>query len=389
MSVVSSGGLAAEPTLADRSGEGHLESARATAAPVGGIDLVRGPIRYVIGAAPVGVLLVLGAGGFFVDDPMYATGLAAVIVAFVIFAILATRVPVAFRRLRESAVVSPADQPRLDTFEQGATSLMNGRWQLIGALGGAILDFARFPVGVGGLDVLFGAGPRSLMHASLLRLASMGAEIVLGAIIGLVLWRSILLGITVFRFGHEFRLNLKLNNPDKCGGFRPLGDVCLLNASLYSAPAVWLGAWIVIAPRSDLYRTLYVEQHIVFLAITTLLAFVAFFVPLWTIHTEMLREAALLRPDVDKVAQQIDTLSRRLLERSSELSTDEAATIAKDLDIQQATYARVNQIPTWPIDVRLALRFGASQVIPAMSLLGLSGPIVDAAGKLASFAAPS
>ena len=138
-----------------------------------------------------------------------------------------------------------------------------------------------------------------------------------------------------------------------------------------------------------LYGARYFELHAVFLGILAVLAPVTFIAPLWTIHLEMLRESTRLRVEVDQVGQQIDRLSRELLERSEEMSADEAAAKAHDLEIRQDSYKRTEHIPTWPIDVSLALRFGTSQVIPLLGLTGLSKPVVDAIGRFGSFITPS
>jgi hypothetical protein len=354
------------------------------------IRLVRGrPAAAVLIGAPIAVVVVLIVGGFYLDDPMYATGLGAVLVGFVVFGVLVGRAPWAFERLVDSGVVRPSDVTTYRAFLCRETETMNHRRQLFGAVGGAVAGFARFPIQAAPFGGLLGDGPASLFRASPLRLADIAAETVLGAIAGLVLWRILILGVTIFRLGRTFDLQLKLNHPDGCGGFRPLGDVCLISASVLSVPAVFLGFWIAVAPRTDLYRSLYLEQHVVFLGITVVLAFAAFLVPLWTIHEEMVQEAGRLGREVDKVAEQIDRLSRTLLDRSAKLSADEAAAVAKDLEVRQATYQRIQRIPTWPIDLRLALRFGTSQLVPLLSLTGLSGPIVDAIGRLAMFASPS
>jgi hypothetical protein len=160
------------------------------------------------------------------------------------------------------------------------------------------------------------------------------------------------------------------------------------NALLVTVPAIYLAAWIVLAPRMH-YGTTYVGLHTSFLAVLAVLAPLTFIAPLWTVHGGMLRESARLRSEVDQVGQQINRLSRELLERSEEMSADEAAAMAHDLDIRQSNYKRTEQIPTWPIDPSLALRFGTSQLIPLLSLTGLSKPIVDAIDRFGTFVAPS
>ncbi len=51
--------------------------------------------------------------------------------------------------------------------------------------------------------------------------------------------------------------------------------------------------------------------------------------------------------------------------------------MTRDLEILQQIYRRNEQIPTWPIDVRLPVKFGAAQVVPLLGFTGLSKPVVD------------
>jgi hypothetical protein len=132
-----------------------------------------------------------------------------------------------------------------------------------------------------------------------------------------------------------------------------------------------------------MYGTTYVGLHTAFLGVLAVLAPVTFIAPLWTIHQTMVREATRLRVEVEQLGQQIDRLSRDLLERSDELTPDQVAALARDVEVRQESYKRSEKIPTWPIDVGLAVRFGTSQAIPLLSLTGLSKPLVDAVAGLA------
>jgi hypothetical protein len=388
---VSNGGAAGStPTAIDSVSREAATDDQAGQETAGTIVVVRNPaVQGLLLAVPILVGLVLVAGGFYVNDPMFATGLGAVIVAFVMYHVFAHRIPEAFKRLRDREVIVVKDRSAYAAFEERSTFWLNHPGQIVAGLFGALAAFVRFPIQVGGLDRLFGSGPGSFARAGPIRLADIAGEMILGFAIGLVIWRMGITAWRISRLGGHFTLRLKLNHPDGCGGFRPLGDLCLLNASLLTVPAVYLATWIVLSPRIPRYAGLYTELHVVLLATVMVLATLAFIAPLWSIHGEMLRESARLRPEVDQVGQQIDRLSRQLLDQSGDLSADEAAAVAKDLDIRQANYKRIERIPTWPIDVNLALRFGTSQLIPLLSLTGLSGPIVDAIGRLGGFVAPS
>jgi hypothetical protein len=346
-------------------------------------------VQGLLFAAPIAVAVALVGGGFYVNDPMYATALGADIVAFVMYHVFAHRIPGAFNGLRDREVVAIEDRPAFAAFQDRTTYWLNHPAQIAPGLFGAAVAFVRFPIQAGGLVALFGGGPGSFGRTTPIGLADMAGETILGFALGLVLWRMGITAWRISRLGELFTLRLKLNHPDGCGGFRPLGDLCLLNASLLSVPAVYLAVWVVAAPRMPKYADLYLGLQAGLLGFIMVLAALAFLAPLWSIHGEMLRDAARLRPEVDQVGQQIDRLSRRLLGQSGELSAEEASAVAHDLEIRQESYKRIERIPTWPIDVNLAVRFGTSQLIPLLSLTGLSGPIVDAIGRIGKFLAPS
>ena len=350
-------------------------------------------LKRLLMAAPVavGVALVLGVvvGQFSLDDPMYLSGLFTVLVALVVFQGFARRIPDSFERLQTRQVVRPTDRAKFADFKKGTTRLLNHPIGIVFGVMFVAFALLRFVV-VGVFDLFTGPGTYSF-DAYWPLLLTMVAESLLGLALGLVLWRMLVVAMKVRELGDRFDLQVQLNHPDKCGGFRPLGDLCLWNALLVTVPAIYLGVWVVLAPTLQdkagkfIYGTTYVELHSAFLVFLAVLAPVTFLWPLWSIHAEMLRESARLRAEVDQAGQQIDRLSRDLLDRSSELSADEAAAIAHDLEVRQENYKLTERIPTWPIDLNLALKFGTSQVIPLLGLTGLSSPIVDAIDRFGSF----
>jgi hypothetical protein len=360
------------------------------------IKVVSSPaLERLLIAAPIAVGIVLAVGifigGYSLADPMLVSGFLAVIAALVIFQGFARRIPDAFERLRAREVVRAVDQAKFVEFQRSTTRLLNHPASIVAGVVFVVFALARFALtaeGIGGFLANLGTGYAPYV-------AEVVGEASLGFVLGLILWRMLIVAVQVRDLGDRFELRLQLNHPDKCGGFRPLGDLCLWNALLVSVPAIYLGFWIVLGPTLKdaaghlLYGARYFELHAVFLGILAVLAPVTFIAPLWTIHLEMLRESTRLRVEVDQVGQQIDRLSRELLERSEEMSADEAAAKAHDLEIRQDSYKRTEHIPTWPIDVSLALRFGTSQVIPLLGLTGLSKPVVDAIGRFGSFITPS
>jgi hypothetical protein len=329
--------------------------------------------RALLIAAPVGAAIVLA---LFARDPMFASGLVTVIAAFVVFHVFISRIPDAFVRLATRKVIDSEAQERLAKFESAMEAALNDRRAF--ALGAvfAVFGLARFPVQAGGFGEFAAALARSLDAGQPLLLLDAIAEASIGFILGLMAWRMLVVAWSIRRLGHAFALRIQLGHPDGCGGFRPLGDLCLWNALLVTVPAIFLGFWVVLAPKFG-YGDTYVGLHTTLLGVLIVLATVTFLAPLWSAHLAMRRDAERLRQEVDEVGQTIDRLSRDLLARADELTPEESGKMTRDLEIQQQIYRRNEQIPTWPIDVRLAVKFSAAQVVPLLGFTGLSKPIVD------------
>jgi hypothetical protein len=346
----------------------HPRPARAE--PDGPIKVVTSELqRALLIAAPVGAAIVLA---LFARDPMLASGLVTVIAAFVVFYVFISRIPDAFVRLATRKVIDSEAVDGLVRFETAMEASLND-WRAVAVCAVcAVFGVARFPVQDGGIAEF----ARHLDAGGPLFLLNVIAEAAIGFIVGLVAWRMLVVGWSIRRLGDAFVLRIQLGHPDGCGGFRPLGELCLWNALLVTVPAMFLGFWVVLAPKFGYDRT-YVGLQTTVLGVLLLLATVTFLAPLWSVHLAMQQDAKRLRQEVDEVGQTIDRLSRELLARADELTPDESEKMTRDLEIQQQIYHRNEQIPTWPIDVRLAVKFSAAQVVPLLGFTGLSKPIVD------------
>ncbi len=64
--------------------------------------------------------------------------------------------------------------------------------------------------------------------------------------IGIMAWRVIAISIKIRKFGKEFYLRPQLTHADKCGGLKPLGNLCLCNALIVLIPGVYLGGWVLV-----------------------------------------------------------------------------------------------------------------------------------------------
>lgn len=345
-----------------------------------------GRLFVLVAAVPILTTAVLVALRFVPGDPMLATGLGAVVIGFVVFLVFASRIPEAFALVRLRGLVPANHIARYLDFERGISRALNSRMSLVFGGAGAVAGFARYPVAAGGIDPLVGQGPRAVGVWGPVAIADMVGETLIGAAAGLAIWRMLVVGLKVYELG-RLPLQIQLGHPDRCGGFKPLGDLCLWNALILSVPGVFLGWWILVGPASQ-YGSRYVALHSLLASVVVVLATVAFLLPLWRIHRVMVESARGLRDDIEQHGQRIDELTRKLIAAREDLPDESWERLAKDLERRQALYRANEKVPTWPIDVRLAVKFGTSQAVPLLGITGLGKPAIDAIKALTSFIDP-
>ncbi len=374
---------------------------------------IRSPIlRGVVFIAPWMILAIVVLYGGFLGDPMFGSGLVAAALALFTFQLVMQRIPETFGTLwsrnliaRKPDAIELASAPAsvnsaavlgdeqsvtqpYDAFIKDVERWLNHRWSWGLGILFAILGFARFPYQSGGLNEFWRQLLRDLPRLSWTDWVDIVGEPFIGFIIGLLVWRMIVAAVKVRELGKRFDLNVQLGHPDGCGGLEPLGNLCLWNALLVTIPGVFLGAWIILGPRSQ-YGNLYVELHSKLLLVPIILAPLTFILPLWSVHQVMASKAAEVRLELDRLSQSIDHLARELLNRADELQPEEGEKIAKNLELRQQIYRRSQQIPLWPLNVGLLAKFATSQVVPVLGLTGLGQPLlkvvdafVQALGKL-------
>ena len=178
---------------------------------------VRRELLWLVCAVPILTTAALVAFGFFQGDPMLASGLAAVVVGFVVFLLFAARIPQVFALVRLRGLVPAEHVPAYRAYELRIERDLNSWWSLVLAAAGAVIGLARYPVAVG-FDELLSSGPRGVATFGPIALADMLGEALIGAAAGLAIWRMIVVGVKVHGLG-RFPLRVQLGHPDRCGGF--------------------------------------------------------------------------------------------------------------------------------------------------------------------------
>jgi hypothetical protein len=204
--------------------------------------------------------------------------------------------------------------------------------------------------------------------------------IVVGYVIGISVWKSIITGIYVRRFSNDFDLMIQANHPDEAGGLKPLGDLILsMAAILIIASLVLSGLMIYASYISFSYSETFSR---VFLGITFGLSLIAFFLPLASAHNRMVAEKQEMQSLLVKISKRINELEQSTRTNINEMDYKNREEIFEEIDSLSVLYKRTLQVPTWPFDRGIFLKFITPQVFSLLSLVGIAEPIVVAIRSL-------
>jgi hypothetical protein len=341
-------------------------------------------LNFLIQPLPWAVLVVTALVAISgVSDPMFLTGLLAAAAASFLFQALLLKTPQALERLwrQESINGEPAS---FDQFVRILQRQLNSRWSwLTGALI-AILMFVSFPTRFalrgGGwrhpldwLTTLIGMGRWDYILAALL-------QVLLALVLGLLLWRMLVVAFMIAGVGRRFQVAVQPRHPDGAGGLRSLGDLCLINALILSAPAIYLAGWLILIPGfgpQHRYQA-YVHYYYLLLMVVFVLAVCAFVLPAYFVHRAMVEQKARLEVPLFELSARIDDLTRRLMRGVGTEPPEDLAKLSGEREALQQLYASDESIPVWPFDAAILRRFTIAQFIPLLSLTGLAPNIVTA-----------
>jgi MFS family permease len=219
--------------------------------------------------------------------------------------------------------------------------------------------------------------------------------LVWGYFIGLFIWPGYVTLQFIKGLSDHFKIEIQPSHPDKCGGYKPLGDFCFS----MSLPVIIGGLVLSFVGMAGLalsvgnagtnlymyfgicryYSTCSFNPFFAYLALVLLvfiftpLIFITFFSPLWNIHRFM--EAG-KRVAEDEFANRVAGLEGQI---RSHLDIDEGidkAKIARDkLEIIQSINPNKTGYPVWPFRASLMLTLFSPQIF---SIVGFALSIYEA-----------
>ena len=212
--------------------------------------------------------------------------------------------------------------------------------------------------------------------------------ILLGLLLGVLVWRVVGIGTFINWLGMHFEIRILPNHPDNCAGLQPLGSLCLTIALLLLVPAIYFALWASLEslfynnPAFGVYQLYWSPAFRQILAILIPIAVVAFFLPVYNIHNQMVRRKHAIQAELDTLSLQMDAILLDLRTRAMTLTSQQGDEKLEMLKFLQKVYDENSSIPTWPFDWKLLLRFSSAQAVPVLTLIGTSKPVTDLISSL-------
>lgn len=202
---------------------------------------------------------------------------------------------------------------------------------------------------------------------------------------GSLIFRLFVVGTFIYRAPQFFEFHFQPSHPDQCSGFKPIGDLCLKMVYILLVVALHLIFWLLVGGHTLTPEWLalvppYIFTNVFRLPAELLLLFLTvssigiFFWPMYSVHQLMLGEQAEQNRTLNRIIRHIHDLDSGLLKDPTHMPTDERKKILAEIDSLKELYQHTLKAPTWPFDRNVALKFASTQVIPIISLLGVTGP---------------
>lgn len=212
-----------------------------------------------------------------------------------------------------------------------------------------------------------------------------------GIIMGAILWRMLIVSLFFLQLGKLTELTPQIDHPDRVGGMAVVGNLFLWNALIFVLPAAFVSVWYAILKGFDVkaieaftsgqvpldqIRTAVFAFFLVIGILLIVTSIVSFFLPLLSIHKEMLIFRMHLQDQLDAFSLRINDLNHQLLCFPEAVSLADEAEKQKQIELVQKIQAQRQRIPTWPYDMPTIYQFIIVQMGPILTLAGVSDSIV-------------
>lgn len=202
-----------------------------------------------------------------------------------------------------------------------------------------------------------------------------------GYVFAIASWALATTGKYVRNLALQFKFNIQPSHPDRCGGFRMLGAFSFGIASPLLILSLLLGFYIFIGFTTHGKSVLEPIISQILLPFTFILAVIAFFIPLWDIHRQMVER----KKEYEDLFAEWNTELESAIQSSFEnqnpfdnQALEKAKTAKEGREILQALHPDKVNYPVWPFDLRILITFLASQIPAILSILSYAKtPLIE------------
>jgi len=286
-------------------------------------------------------------------DVLLLSGWAVLTVGLAIAQTMPRRVRRMLERMRDRGSLEINERQLDDLWKEFAEHAVHwGRWA------GLVVAAAVF------LAFLLATGGNLALKGALLVLESLGAYVA-----GYHLGRMAGFGsLGPFLRAKHCMPKVRPGHLDGVGGLKPVGDFYFFQAMVVAIPGAFIAVWWVLIAlgwnhhRYDRWKSSYPGL----LAVAMVIEILAFVVPLWAFHEEMVRQKETALKEADHTALEIAEIQAKLAHDPGSQDANWKERIAAGA----ARYQAIEDMPTWPVDPATRRRFRLSNVALFLPFVG-------------------
>jgi intracellular septation protein A len=194
-----------------------------------------------------------------------------------------------------------------------------------------------------------------------------------GYLSGLTVWPVFATGSQISKLGKRFNMLVQPHHPDRCGSLKPLGDFCFS----MTLPLVVVGIILILLSLGgisilDVNLSGTGEDTILF-ANVLLFAFflpltvITFFLPLWNVHREMVRQKTNYEDEFSNEILRLKDQLRNSIRK--ECGWEEAKVAKEKIEILQVLNPQSVGYPVWPFRYNLVISLFSPQILGVISTI--------------------
>jgi len=154
---------------------------------------------------------------------------------------------------------------------------------------------------------------------------------------------------------------------DGVAGLKPIGDFFFHQAMIAAIPAIFLAVWWFLFPVWPRDYSSWEPVYLALLSIAIFIEILAFLVPIWSFHQIMHNKKNEWLGTADRLSNEI-RVRQHLSESGPVLETKDIQ--QKNIEELEKLYWAIENIATWPVDIKTKKRFKFNNILLFIPLLG-------------------